>query len=124
MRSSLLLLAALTGCAPTPMQPGSRDAFAQELAGRTPAATSSCVSTFGSQNVRVVNSSTVAYGHGSTVYINRLTSACPALDPYNTIIIETQGSHYCRGDHIRGLEPGAIIPGPTCFLGDWTAYKR
>lgn len=124
MRSSLLLLVALAGCAPAPMQPGSRDALAQELAGRTAAATSSCVSTFGSQNVRIVNSSTVAYGQGRTIYINRLTSACPALSPYNALIIETHGGQYCRGDHIRGLEPGAIIPGPTCFLGDWTAYRR
>jgi hypothetical protein len=124
MRSSLLMLVALAGCAPQAVQPGQRDALAQELAGRTPAGTSTCVSPFGSQNIRVVNSNTVAYGDGKTIYLNRLTSACPALDPYNTIIIESHGGQYCRGDHIRGLEPGAIIPGPTCFLGDWTAYKR
>jgi len=124
MRSSVLLCIALAGCAPQAVQPGRSDTLAAELAGRTQGATTSCVSTFGSQNVRVVNASTVAYGQGSTIYINHLTSACPALDPYNTLIIETQGGQYCRGDHIRGLEPGAIIPGPTCFLGDWTAYKR
>jgi hypothetical protein len=82
------------------------------------------VSTFGSQNLRVVNSRTVAYGSGNTVYLNRLASACPGLNPYNSLIIETQGGEYCRGDHIRAIEPGAIIPGPTCFLGEWTAYKR
>ncbi|HEX8415024.1 MAG TPA: hypothetical protein VF637_14230 [Sphingomicrobium sp.] len=124
MRSSLFLLVALASCAPQGMQPGAPDALGQELAGRTPAGTSNCVSQFGSQNVRVVNPTTIAYGHGRTVYINRLTSACPALSPHNTLIIESQGGQYCRGDHVRGLEPGAIIPGPTCFLGDWTAYRR
>lgn len=124
MRSTLLLLLPLAACAPQAVQPGARDALAQELVGRTAAGTSSCVSTFGSQNLRVVNPRTVAYGQGRTIYVNQLTSACPALDPYNTLIIESHGGQYCRGDHIRGLEPGAIIPGPTCFLGDWTAYKR
>jgi hypothetical protein len=24
---------------------------------------------------------------------------------------------------VRGLEPGAVIPGPTCILGDWVPYR-
>ena len=34
------------------------------------------------------------------------------------------GGQYCRGDRVRGLEPGAIIPGPTCNLGDWVPYRQ
>ena len=124
MRASPLLLLALAGCSPTAMQPGAPEAFAAEVAGRTAGAPSSCVSTFANQNLRVVNPQMVAYGHGRTIYINRLRAACPALSQFNSIIVETQGGQYCRGDHIRALEPGAIIPGPTCFLGDWTEYRR
>ncbi|MFL6734395.1 MAG: hypothetical protein ACJ8EY_06845 [Sphingomicrobium sp.] len=123
MRSSLLLLLGLASCAPTSVQPDT-DVFAKEIAGRAQGATSSCISTFGGQNLRVVNPATVAYGQGKTIYINHLRSACPALSQFNTIIVEMQGSQYCSGDHVRGLEPGAIIPGPTCFLGNWTAYTK
>lgn len=130
MRPLLLVMPfALASCAPTPIQQSmaaeqfARN-FAQETAGRTPGATNSCVSTFGSENLRVVNPSTLAYGNGRTIHINRLPAPCPGLDQYNTIIVEAHGSQYCRGDRIRSLEPGGIIPGPICHLGDWTAYNR
>ena len=127
MRSSLALLlgaATLAGCDPAVGTAGQSEALGKELAGRTQAATTACVSTFGNQGLRVVKPGTVAYGDGKTIYINRLRSACPALSQFNTVIVEKNGSEYCRGDHIRGLEPGSTIPGPICFLGDWTAYTK
>ncbi len=36
------------------------------------------------------------------------------ISQFNTIIVERgTGGQYCRGDRVRGLEPGAIIPGPV-----------
>lgn len=130
MRPLLLLLPlSLTSCALTPAEQSlaaSKEArnFAEEVAGRVPAASGTCVSTFGRENLRVVNRSTLAYGSGRTVQINTLPAPCPGLDQFNTIIIEAQGSQYCRGDRIRSIEPGGIIPGPVCHLGNWTAYTR
>jgi hypothetical protein len=125
MRSFIFVTAvALAGCAPTDPNARFRDTFAQEVAGLTAGPARSCISTFGDQNLRVVNPQMVAYGQGRTVNINRLRAPCPALEPGNTIIIETQGSQYCSGDKVRGLEPGAIIPGPVCLLGEWTPYKK
>lgn len=126
MRTLLLLPVALASCAPTPMQQARApvDNFAREVAGRVPGAASTCVSTFGSENLRVVNPSTLAYGSGRALHINRLRAPCPGLDQFNTLIVEAQGGQYCRGDRIRALEPGGIIPGPVCHLGDWTAYTR
>ena len=125
MRSSLLLVAvAVAGCAPHGSTPSFKDTFAQEVAGRSAGQAQRCISPFGNENLRVVNPQTVAYGNGPTVYVNRLRAPCPALGPHNTTIIESHGGQYCSGDHVRGLEPGAIIPGPVCFLGDWTPYKR
>ena len=100
------------------------DAFQREVAGRTMGKTETCVSTFANENLRVIDRSTVAYGQGRTIYISRLPGACPGIDQLNTLIVETSGGQYCRGDRVRGLEPGAIIPGPSCNLGNWTAYTR
>ena len=96
--------------------------FARELAGHVAGTPQSCVSTFPNQNLRVIDASTIAYGSGRTIYVNKLAGDCPALSQYNTVIAEVQGGQYCRGDHVRGLEPGAVIPGPWCNLGDWTPY--
>ena len=126
MRPLILLSTALVlaSCA-RPGTPGSSDAFARELAGRTAGAPQTCISAMPSQNLRVVDARTIAFDRGSTIYVNRLSSACPSVEPLNTLIVEPSlPGQYCRGDHIRGNAPGSIIPGPTCFLQDWVAYKK
>ena len=108
------------GCArPEP----AADAFARELAGHAAGPARTCVTTFGMQNLRVIDPRTIAYGSGRTIYVNRLPGDCPALTPLNTLIIDAQSGRYCRGDRVRGLEPGAIIPGPSCNLGEWVPYR-
>ena len=115
---------ALAACAPANMARAPNDSLARELAGRVAGQPQNCISTWPNQGLRVIDSRTVATDRGPTLWINRLAAGCPALSPYNTVIVEVRGSQYCRGDHVRGLEPGAIIPGPTCFLGDWVPYRR
>lgn len=124
MRSLVLVsLALLTaaGCTRPAEPPGA--ALARELAGHVAGAPQSCVSTFPNQNLRVIDPSTLAYGYGPTVYVNRLAGPCPGLEQLNTVIVRSYGSEYCRGDRVQGLEPGSIIPGPQCILGEWTPYK-
>lgn len=121
-KSLAFLLIATAGCAPQP-EPGT-NALARELTGYTAGQPQSCIGTFPSENLRVVDAQTLAYGHGRTVYVNKLGSPCPGIEQLNTLIVESQGGEYCRGDHVRGLEPGGIIPGPICILQDWTPYRR
>ena len=119
--SLLVLSAALAGCAPTESP---QAGLARELAGYKAGAAQACIGTFQNQNLRVIDGATLAYGNGRTIYVNRLVSACPALEPTNTLIVDAQGGQYCRGDRVRGLEPGGIIPGPSCNLQDWVPYRR
>ena len=119
----LATVAALASCAPqTPGPPNA--AFARELAGSVAGPPQTCVGTSPDQNLRVVDSRTVAYGWGRTIYVNHLPGECPALSQFNTLIVEASAGQYCRGDRVRGLEPGGIIPGPACNLGDWVPYRR
>jgi hypothetical protein len=120
----LVFLLALASCSPVAPVPAGGDPFAGELAGRIAGPAETCVSTIQNQGLRVIDSQTVAYDRGSTLWVNRLGDACSAISPHNTIIVDAQGGQFCRGDRIRGLEPGAIIPGPTCTLGDWVPYRR
>jgi len=124
MRALILIAAAATiaGCS-RPVTPAD-DTVATTLAGRAAGPMETCISTNPSENLRVLDAQTLAYGTGRTVYVNRLAAACPGLSTFNTLIVEGgTGSQYCRGDRVRGLEPGGIIPGPSCNLGDWVPYR-
>jgi hypothetical protein len=125
MRALMLIAAAavVASCSRPVTPPGS--SFAEETAGRTAGPAQTCVSAFPNQNLRILDPQTIAYGYGNTIYVNRLPGACPALSQFNTIIVDAgSGGQYCRGDRVRGLEPGALIPGPTCNLGDWVPYRK
>jgi len=123
MRSLILIVAALAISSCTPTQPPGV-AFAQELAGYVAGPPKTCVSTFPDQNLRAIDSRTIAYGYGRTISVNRLGGECPGLGPFNTIIADAHGGQFCRGDRVRGLESGASIPGPWCNLGDWVPYRK
>jgi len=125
MRALMIIAAAALsfGCSHPATPPGAD--LAKETAGRVAGPPQTCISSNHSENLRVLDSQTVAYGFGRTIYINHLPGACPALSQFNTTIVEaSDGMQYCRGNRIRGLEPGANIPGPTCNLGDWIPYRQ
>ena len=123
MRPIIWLLAiVLTSCV-RPNSPDDRS-LARELAGYAAAAPQACVLTLPSHSLRVIDSSTIAYDSRGTIYVNHLDGPCPALSSFNTLIVDAQPGRYCRGDRARALEPGALIPGPVCILGDWVPYHR
>jgi len=125
MRALILLatVAMIAGCT-RPAVPDNAQAFAQEIAGRTAGPAESCIPATQKQNLRVVDAQTLAYDDGPTVWVNHLSAPCPGIAAMSTVIVEPKlGTQYCSGDHVRGLEPGAIIAGPTCFLGAWVPYR-
>ncbi len=123
----LPLLLILAGCAATGTDGPSRDqeALSRELADRVAGESVSCISpTSSSGALTIVDSRTLVYREGRTLWVNRLRDQCPGLRPLDTLIVEVQGSRYCRDDRFRSLQSGSSIPGPTCLLGDFTPYRR
>ena len=98
--------------------------LARTLQGRVAAETRACVPIHPNGSLRVIDSRTLVYDGGGTLWVNRLPGECPGLRPDGTLIIETTTGQYCRSDRFRELEWGATIPGPTCILGEFTAYRR
>jgi hypothetical protein len=121
---TLILLPLLAGCAAGANGSTAEDELAAAITGRQAGPPQACVSASGGQTFRVVDSRTIIFRAGDTVWVNRLRSACPGVRPLSTLIVEAHGSEYCSGDHVSGLEPGGLIPGPICLLGDFTPYRR
>lgn len=126
MRRSMLVAAVLlasAACTRPATPEGS--VLAQQLSGRVPGTPQTCVTRFGQQSLRALDEGTLVYGDGPTIYVNRLPpGSCPGIKPLNTLIVDGSGGQICRGDRVRALEIGAIIPGAPCNLGDWIPYRR
>ena len=123
MRKLIVVPLLVAGCAAVPAAEQGPSELDRLLEGRVAAETRTCVSTQGGSNLTPVDGQSIAYRDGATIWVNRLAATCPGLSPGNSLIVEPSGSQYCRGDRIRTIEPGRTIPGPTCILGDFTAYR-
>ncbi len=119
----LILTLAFAGCASGTAGERREDPLAAELAGRAAGAPESCVPAETGRALTIVDQRTLTYRSGSTVWVNRLDVDCPGMRPLGTLVVEVQGSRYCRGDRVRALEPGRRIPGPVCILRDFIPYR-
>ena len=128
MRRLFLSLAVfpLAACAAgsTGLEDREHAALERELAGRVAGEPRSCISAGTSQGLQVVSGRTMVYRTGETVWVNRPLRGCTGLRPLANLLVETHGNRYCRGDHVRALEPGGYIAGPACVLGDFVPYRR
>jgi hypothetical protein len=120
---SLALLSALAACAvPSPTTDG--EAFERELGARVAGPPQDCVpASPGMGGLIIVARGTVGIRDGRTLWVNRLAGACASMAPLDTLVVEARDGRYCRGDSVRGLEPGRSIPGPACILGPFTPYR-
>lgn len=122
---ALALCIALTACATgSSLETELRTNLTRDLAERQAGEPVSCVDPMPGRGLQIVDRSTLVYESGDTIFVNRLEAECPSLRPTSTLIVETFGSRYCRGDRVRASEPGSSIPGPYCLLGNFTPYRR
>ena len=115
-------LLVLADCSSSP--PSGAPGAVPQLAGRTAGTPQSCVTIQRDENLVVVDSRTVLYGSGKTVWLNHLRTECPGMNSMNILVTEPHGGQYCSGDTVRSLDAVSKVPGPTCVLGDFVPYTR
>jgi hypothetical protein len=121
MFAAAALGSAILSCAPPPQaQPG----IIPELAGRIAGPPQTCVSIISTTSLRIVDSRTLLYGSGSTLWVNHPATECRGATSMDILVTQPTGSQYCRGDIVRSVDPVSRIPGPSCVLGDFVPYRR
>ena len=127
----LLIAAALGGCsaappsamAPTPQQQAK---FAQLTAGKIAGSPMSCLPSWRSNDMIVIDDNTIAFRDGTKrVYVNHMQGGCLNISRGgNALVTRTTGSNLCRGDIAQVLDTTSRIPMGSCVFGDFVPYTR
>ncbi|HWT14099.1 MAG TPA: hypothetical protein VN231_15205 [Allosphingosinicella sp.] len=118
----LILLLTVAGCAS--LSESGQVRLSRELAGLVAGEPRACVSANQGSSLQAADNRTIVYRTQDIVWVSRLPGECPGLTPLSTLVVESFSGQYCRGDRVRGLEPGRSIAGPSCPLADFVPYRR
>lgn len=129
MRSTLflapLLLAACAG-GDRPARLTEKQAVALEraLAGKVAGEPVSCVVRRPGASLAAISDGVLLYRVSSQlVYRNDLIGSCSGLGRGDTLVVQTSGSQYCRGDIARSADLFSGMVTGGCALGSFTPFR-
>ena len=129
----LAIAAAAGSCTMTPPAPSpaqvaqSQAKFAQLTGGKVAGAPMSCLPSYRSNDMVVIDDNTIAFRQGpGRVYINHMQGGgCLNIEGgRNALVTRTPGPNLCRGDIAQVVDFGAGIPVGSCVFGDFVPYTR
>ncbi|HEX7740815.1 MAG TPA: hypothetical protein VF442_00040 [Sphingobium sp.] len=128
MRMSLLLAPLLlAGCAggePPRLTERQIGKLETALAGKVAGEPVSCISRRPQSSLTAISDSVLLYRvSGNLVYRNDLIGSCAGLNRGDTLIVQTWGSQYCRGDMARSADLVTGMVTGSCALGSFTPYR-
>lgn len=120
-----LMLAGCAGSAEPPRLTERQTAeLERALAGKVAGEAVSCVNRQPQANLTAVSGSVLLYRvSGRLIYRNDLIGSCSGLNRGDTLIVQTWGSQYCRGDMARSADLVSGMVTGACGLGSFTPYR-
>lgn len=99
--------------------------LAEMIDGRVAGEPQSCINTFNSRPLTVIDDTAIVYRSGDTVYVNR-TRAPKTLDDDDVLVIRKfgTGSRLCRLDQITTRDRLSGFYSGNVFLTDFVPYRR
>ena len=129
--SLLLIGAALASCTtatPPPMRSAQgQQEFERLVAGKVAGPPQSCLATFNTNDMIVIDDETVAFRQGANrVYVNHLQSGCNGIaSGFNALVTrQTGASSLCRGDIAESQNLTSHVTTGSCVFGDFIPYSR
>lgn len=93
------------------------------LAGRTAGEPVSCISTYNSRELEILDKTALVFGHGSTIYVNRPANA-EHIDDDDILVTKTSTSQLCKLDIVTTVDRSGHFQTGFLNLGDFVPYKR
>jgi len=115
------LLAAPAAQARAKLTPEQR--LAKLLEGREAGKPESCISTYDSRELEVLDKTALVFGRGNTIYVNRPDNA-KDIDSDDIMVTKTSTSQLCRLDIVTTVDRSGHFQTGFLNLGDFVPYKR
>ncbi len=130
MRNLMLTIAvtAMAACA-TASEPVQRSARMQQtydrlLAGKVAGKPESCLPTYRSNDMTVIDDHTILVRDGRTVYVNNPPGGCMNLHQSGrALVTRNVGPQLCRGDIGTVVDNTSGVTVGSCALGDFVPYR-
>ena len=93
------------------------------LEGREAGKPVSCISTWSSHSLQILDKTALVYRSGGTVWVNRPANA-EDLDSDDILVTQVTGSQFCRLDIVHTVDRTGHFTTGFISLGDFVPYKR
>ncbi len=93
------------------------------LEGREPGKPISCISTWSSHNLQILDKTALVYDTGNVIYVNRPANP-EVLDDDDVLVIRMTGSQLCRLDSVTLHDRGSGFYRGFVNLNDFVPYRR
>lgn len=97
--------------------------LAKMLEGREAGKPVSCISTFDSRDMVVLDKVAIVFSTGTTIYVNRPKNAAQ-LDSDDVLVTHPTGSQLCKLDMVHTLDRTSHMQTGFISLGDFVPYKK
>ncbi len=97
--------------------------LARMLDGRVAGEPESCVRTFPSGNLTIVDGTALVYKQGSTLWVN-IPSNPKYLDDSDALLTRQFGTRLCRTDIVTTFDRSVGFYTGNIFLGDFVPYRK
>ncbi|MGN6497680.1 MAG: hypothetical protein ACTHKM_01895 [Tsuneonella sp.] len=93
------------------------------LEGRVAGEPRSCISTFPTSDLTVIDHTALVYRSGSTLWVN-VPASPERLNDDDVLVTRTFGSQLCRQDIVTTLDRGSGFYNGNVFLGEFVPYRK
>lgn len=104
-------------------RPSGEERLAKMLEGRVAGEPESCISTFPSPQLTVIDGTALVYKRGNTLWVNR-TDHPHAIDDDDALVTRQFGTRLCNTDIVTTVDRNAMFYTGNIFLSEFVPYRK
>lgn len=126
LASGAILASCTTAPAEVTRSPKAQRELAEALAGRVPGKPVTCLPSYRSDNMQIIDDWTILFRDGRTIYVQNPRGGCPGIGSRRNILVTRLfgTNQLCSGDISHLFDPTSGIGGGACVFSEFVPYTK